>query len=430
MSEIPRGPGVYGIRCLETDKLYVGKTTNLRKRWSQHRTHLRSGGHANPHLQNAWNLYGSEAFEFEVLHECSSPEEAHLLEVQLVHSRGLLDPRLGFNLKDPASEGRGLPDPPVPEGVEIPPLSEQEPAEKRVPDPSVSESTRQKMSQVRKGVPKSIKTKARMQAAHLTKRSERGFSEAHVKAVRRAYLNVLYHRPGGISLLSRHLNLSYGRVYKIVKGLRWFPWERDSGTPPQTPPGPGVLYVITGPMFSSKSSELVRKVQALIRSGFSVATFKPVLDDRYALDAVVSHDGRKLSCTRVGSSAQFLSLAQEAGVQVVAFDEAQFMDDEFGAVCVSLVRRGIGVLVSGLDQDYQGRAFGPIGPLLCLAHSVEKRQAICSTCGGFATRTQRITNNQQQVVVGSVGVYEARCFAHWSPESVFSRQENQMEMDG
>jgi len=36
------------------------------RRWRAHRSELKTGKHKNTHLQNAWNAYGAEAFEFSV----------------------------------------------------------------------------------------------------------------------------------------------------------------------------------------------------------------------------------------------------------------------------------------------------------------------------------------------------------------------------
>lgn len=55
--------GVYYIKNLTSDKLYIGCTTDLCNRWSQHKSTLRKNKHHNIHLQRAWNKYGIESFE-------------------------------------------------------------------------------------------------------------------------------------------------------------------------------------------------------------------------------------------------------------------------------------------------------------------------------------------------------------------------------
>lgn len=58
---------VYRIKCIPTGKCYIGGTSNLKGRWTQHKADLRSGAHRNLHLQRAWNKYGELAFVFEIL---------------------------------------------------------------------------------------------------------------------------------------------------------------------------------------------------------------------------------------------------------------------------------------------------------------------------------------------------------------------------
>ena len=69
--------GIYKIRNSITSDCYIGSATNLRQRWIAHRSALGLNRHNNQHLQNAWNKYGSDAFEFIVIELC---EKSQLLE--------------------------------------------------------------------------------------------------------------------------------------------------------------------------------------------------------------------------------------------------------------------------------------------------------------------------------------------------------------
>lgn len=61
-----------GIYVIKKDGVvvYVGHSAEIPVRLKRHKSRLRKGEHSNPHLQNAWNLYGEAAFEFTVLEEC------------------------------------------------------------------------------------------------------------------------------------------------------------------------------------------------------------------------------------------------------------------------------------------------------------------------------------------------------------------------
>jgi group I intron endonuclease len=64
---LPHAPGVYRIICLPSKKVYIGSTSDLARRWPEHRKELRGNRHPNAHLQSAWNKYGESQFQYEVI---------------------------------------------------------------------------------------------------------------------------------------------------------------------------------------------------------------------------------------------------------------------------------------------------------------------------------------------------------------------------
>ena len=70
--------GVYKITCLVTNKVYIGSSNNISKRFGDHRWQLRNNKHANCYLQNAWNKYGEESFVFEILELCNKYKQFEL----------------------------------------------------------------------------------------------------------------------------------------------------------------------------------------------------------------------------------------------------------------------------------------------------------------------------------------------------------------
>lgn len=65
--------GVYKIKCLEDNMIYIGSSKNIKRRWQAHKYELRKGNHANMFLQEGWDKHGEKNFEFSILEEC--PEE-------------------------------------------------------------------------------------------------------------------------------------------------------------------------------------------------------------------------------------------------------------------------------------------------------------------------------------------------------------------
>ena len=171
----------------------------------------------------------------------------------------------------------------------------------------------------------------------------------------------------------------------------------------------GWIEIIAGGMFSGKSEELIRRLRRSVIARQRVQVFKPIIDDRFSTDEVVSRDDRRLKATAIATSAELISRV-EIGVQVVGIDEVQFFDDGIVEVCMQLADAGIRVIAAGLDQDYMRRPFGPMPALLSVAEEVSKMHAVCVRCRGAAHYSQRVSGGNAQVEVGDSS-YEARCRA-------------------
>jgi|694.fasta_scaffold145206_3 group I intron endonuclease len=63
--------GIYTITNKLNNKCYLGSSTNIQRRWQQHRTELKHNKHNNKKLQNAYNKYGKHNFIYKVIEECS-----------------------------------------------------------------------------------------------------------------------------------------------------------------------------------------------------------------------------------------------------------------------------------------------------------------------------------------------------------------------
>ena len=101
--------------------------------------------------------------------------------------------------------------------------------------------------------------------------------------------------------------------------------------------------------------------------------------------------------------------------QLVAIDEAQFLDPEIVTVATALAARGRRVILAGTDTDFRGEPFGSMGDLMAVAEMVDKLQAICVVCGDPACRNQRLIDGKPArydsptIMVGGRESYEARC---------------------
>ena len=80
--EIYRLIGIYMIRCKPNGKVYVGQSTNIEKRWKNHKWNLNGNYHHCKELQKDWNIYGEDNFEFKVVQKC---KEENLDELEIIH---------------------------------------------------------------------------------------------------------------------------------------------------------------------------------------------------------------------------------------------------------------------------------------------------------------------------------------------------------
>ena len=177
----------------------------------------------------------------------------------------------------------------------------------------------------------------------------------------------------------------------------------------------GWIEVITGVMFSGKSEELLRRVRRATIARKSVRVFKSHLDDRYGgLQQVASHDGSVVEAIPISESREIAEHVRP-GTDVVAIDEAQFLDEGVVRVANALADQGRRVVVAGTDMDFRGAPFGPIPQLLAVAEKIDKLHAICVKCGELATRNQRLIEGRPApaegptIQVGGSETYEARC---------------------
>jgi thymidine kinase len=193
----------------------------------------------------------------------------------------------------------------------------------------------------------------------------------------------------------------------------------------------GWVEVICGVMFSGKSEELIRRVRRAIIAKKRVQVFKSHLDERYSgIYHISSHDGRTVEAVPVDTPEQ-IGQAVLSDTQVVAIDEAQFLDPSIVPLVTALANRGLRVILAGTDNDFRGEPFGPMPQLLAIAEVVDKLHAICVICGNPASRNQRLIGGKPArydsptIMVGSTESYEARCRAC---HSVPRRDEDQVRL--
>jgi len=101
-----RDSGIYVIRCLVSMMVYVGQAVDLNRRWKHHQYNLAHRPElCNPHLFQAWQKYGAQAFVFGVL-ECCSPSKLDQREQHWIDKLEAFGPK-GYNARPVAHSMQG-----------------------------------------------------------------------------------------------------------------------------------------------------------------------------------------------------------------------------------------------------------------------------------------------------------------------------------
>eukprot|EP00943_MAST-04B_sp_MAST-4B-sp1_P003246 g3246.t1 len=171
----------------------------------------------------------------------------------------------------------------------------------------------------------------------------------------------------------------------------------------------GRIDLIIGPMFSGKSTELLRRVRRYKYAGKNCLVLKYAKDKRYSENTVVTHDlTNSLPALNV-SKLNEVSLDENKPYDVIGIDEGQFFPDlyEFTEKAANL---GMVVILAALDGDFQRKPFGRICELVPKAESVTKLSAVCTSCkNNSASFTQRTTSDTAQEVIGGAEMYRPVC---------------------
>ncbi|XP_003315799.1 thymidine kinase, cytosolic isoform X2 [Pan troglodytes] len=167
----------------------------------------------------------------------------------------------------------------------------------------------------------------------------------------------------------------------------------------------GQIQVILGPMFSGKSTELMRRVRRFQIAQYKCLVIKYAKDTRYS-SSFCTHDRNTMEAL---PACLLRDVAQEAlGVAVIGIDEGQFFPDivEF---CEAMANAGKTVIVAALDGTFQRKPFGAILNLVPLAESVVKLTAVCMECFREAAYTKRLGTEKEVEVIGGADKYHSVC---------------------
>eukprot|EP01113_Clastostelium_recurvatum_P020060 TRINITY_DN2374_c0_g1_i1.p1 TRINITY_DN2374_c0_g1~~TRINITY_DN2374_c0_g1_i1.p1 ORF type:complete len:224 (-),score=61.91 TRINITY_DN2374_c0_g1_i1:86-757(-) len=172
----------------------------------------------------------------------------------------------------------------------------------------------------------------------------------------------------------------------------------------------GQLQVILGPMFSGKSTELLRRIRRFTVANKRCLVIKYKKDTRYSIDSLSTHDqqmSEAKACSRLSEAMGIVD-----NYDVIGIDEGQFFPDvvDFSE---AMSNKGKTVIVAALDGTFQRKPFvapfGPVLELIPLAEHVTKLTAVCMLCFKDAAFSKRIGTETEVEVIGGAEKYISVC---------------------
>jgi len=189
------------------------------------------------------------------------------------------------------------------------------------------------------------------------------------------------------------------------------------------------LKIIVGPMFSGKTTALLKIYQECLLSNISVSIINHEMDKRYHETLMTSHNNIQAPCiqtkylknvwntndeidlSKLNNISSFLNYKKLFYSDVILINEAQFFPDLFEVV-IDMLKKNKKIYICGLDSDFERKKFGQIFDLIPFCNDIEKLKAKCSFCSdnenNNAVFSMRLTKEKEQMIIGN-DIYKPVC---------------------
>lgn len=182
----------------------------------------------------------------------------------------------------------------------------------------------------------------------------------------------------------------------------------------------GKVTLITGPMFSGKTLELLRLIDQLDYSKKEYVIFKPEIDTTDKGE-IKSRWNKSKEAVTVPSSKELLEEIEKRDKELYAIiiDEVQFFDKGIVKIVDRLAFKGYKIICAGLDRDYTGKPFSVVAGLSSVSEDVIKLHSICSVCGSSAYMSQKVvgesavTSGTEKIELKTKATYIPVCREHF-----------------
>ena len=173
------------------------------------------------------------------------------------------------------------------------------------------------------------------------------------------------------------------------------------------------LEIILGPMFSGKSTELLRRISRYEAIGKKVLLINHKNDSRTG-NSVQTHNQVTRTAVKTEDLLSLVHKKEYDEADIIGIDEAQFFTGLRDFVLATESKHKI-IIMSGLDGDFKRDPFGEILQCIPLCDSVVKLSAMCmiSKDGTPGIFSKRIVDDNEQTLVGAAETYVAASRVHY-----------------
>lgn len=168
----------------------------------------------------------------------------------------------------------------------------------------------------------------------------------------------------------------------------------------------GRVEVIFGSMWSGKTTELLRRIRRYGAANKSCLVLKHSEDARYSKEDTVTHDNQRFPAVHAQTIKE--GIEQHPDAEVIGIDEGQFFSD-LVEMCDRLANEGKIVIVAALDGNFKRKPFENTIGLIARADEIVKLHAVCMKCYEPGVFTKRISEEEEEVVIGGKDKYMTLC---------------------
>ena len=165
------------------------------------------------------------------------------------------------------------------------------------------------------------------------------------------------------------------------------------------------IEIIIGPMFSGKSTELIRRVSRYEAIGKQILLINHENDTR-TTNFIQTHSRQVKRALKTNSLMPLLEHEHFLDADVIGIDEAQFFEALLDFINIAEFHNKI-FIIAGLDGDFRRKPIGQILSVIPLCDTVDKLTSLdmMDRDGSAGIFTKRIGDSESQILIGAEQEY-------------------------